>query len=54
MTLIRAECSMISAQDDLSVRSGQDRDGWIGRHHSGAVGRKTGRHFADRALWVPC
>src|SRR3981081_3109043 len=23
MTLIRAECSMISAQDDLSVRSGQ-------------------------------
>src|SRR4051795_3596777 len=26
ITLIRAECSMISAQDDLSIRSGRDGD----------------------------
>src|ERR1700704_7180064 len=28
MTLIRAECSMISAQDDLSVRSGLGLEGF--------------------------
>jgi hypothetical protein len=38
MTLIRAECSMISAQDDLSVRSGQ---GFMKfSNHLSAIGRR--------------
>src|ERR1700709_2853852 len=44
MTLIRAECSMISARDDpkRQVRTGMERLASL--FQLGAVGRKTGRH----------
>src|SRR5258708_18805843 len=52
MTLIRAECSMISAQDDLSVRSGQ---GLAGCSHHERGRTQIGRNSCcPRSLWVPC
>src|SRR5260370_18088370 len=54
MTLIMAECSMISAQDDPKRQVRQDRDGffsnalWVNGHKSRCP------HCQRRPQWVPC